>query len=58
MAYSTKNCMVSKEQAEEMRRREKERAKRLKEVTNRAIEFYKKYKEDIIKHLSETRKEP
>ena len=52
MAYSTKNCMVSKEQAEEIRRLEKEKAKRLKEVTHMATEFFKKYKEDIIKNLS------
>ena len=58
MSYSTKNCMVSKEKAEEIRKREKERVKRLQEVSHRAIGFLKKYKEDIIRNLCENEKKP
>ena len=57
MAYSTKNCMITKEQAEKILRQEEKRLKALKSVTHRAAQFYEKYKEDIFKRLSEEKKE-
>lgn len=58
MAYSTKNCMVTKEQAEKMLKQEEKRQKAIKSITHSAKQFYEKYKEDILKRLSKEKKEP
>ena len=58
MSYYSKNCMVSKEEAEQIRRNETKRIKNFSELNKKAIRFIRKYKEVIVKHLSENEKEP
>lgn len=52
MSYYSKNCMVSKDIAEQIRQREIDKRIRLLKVCKSAAQYFKRYKEIVIKDPS------
>ena len=52
MAYSSRNCMVSREEAEKIRKKEIKRINNLLAVTKKATQFLKKHQHEIIEAIN------